>query len=148
MEKLKVMNSRTGLRLLKAAPTARPEKPISVIGVSVIIGEIRKRVNLVVVHCNFVLTDNPLVAPLLPQTPGHLVGSVVLGNLLAHDEHLGGEHILQTHSKQNHQDLEIQSNPSKNIFSLDLVVPGQLLIKGHIQRVPHSEGLHHGRTGR
>ena len=88
MEKLKVMNSRTGLRLLKAAPTARPEKPISVIGVSVIIGEIRKRVNLVVVHCNFVLTDNPLVAPLLPQTPGHLVGSVVLGNLLAHDEHL------------------------------------------------------------
>ena len=34
MEKLKVMNSRTGLRLLKAAPTASPEKPISVIGVS------------------------------------------------------------------------------------------------------------------
>ena len=88
MEKLKVMNSRTGLRLLKAAPTARPEKPISVIGVSVMIGEIRKRVNLVIVHCDFVLTDNPLVAPLLPQTPGHLVGSVILGNLLSHDEHL------------------------------------------------------------
>ena len=42
----------------------------------------------------------------------------------------------------------LKSNPSKNIFSLDLVVPGQLLIKGHVQRVPHSEGLHHGRTGR
>ena len=34
IEKLKVMNSKTGLRLLKAAPTASPEKPISVIGVS------------------------------------------------------------------------------------------------------------------
>lgn len=34
MEKLKVMNSTTGLRFLYAAPTAKPVKPISVIGVS------------------------------------------------------------------------------------------------------------------
>ena len=103
------MNSRTGLRLLKAAPTARPEKPISVIGVSVMIGEIRKRVNLVVVHCDFVLTDNPLVAPLLPQTPGHLVGSVVLGNLLAHDEHLARRTYFTN-------PLQAKSSRSGNIY--------------------------------
>ena len=34
IEKLNVMNSRMGLSPWKAAPTARPEKPISVMGVS------------------------------------------------------------------------------------------------------------------
>ena len=33
-------------------------------------------------------TNDPLVSPLLPQPPGHLVGSVILGNFLTHDEHL------------------------------------------------------------
>jgi len=36
IEKLNVMNSQTGLSPLKAAPTANPAKPISVIGVSII----------------------------------------------------------------------------------------------------------------
>jgi hypothetical protein len=35
MAKLKVMNSTMGLRPAKAAPTARPVKPCSVIGVSI-----------------------------------------------------------------------------------------------------------------
>lgn len=35
MAKLKVMNSQMGLRPLMAAPTAKPAKPISVIGVSI-----------------------------------------------------------------------------------------------------------------
>ena len=34
MEKLKVINSQIGLRPFIAAPTAKPAKPISVIGVS------------------------------------------------------------------------------------------------------------------
>ena len=34
IEKLKVINSQTGLRPFMAAPTAKPAKPISVIGVS------------------------------------------------------------------------------------------------------------------
>ena len=34
MEKLNVINSQTGLNPLKAAPTANPANPISVIGVS------------------------------------------------------------------------------------------------------------------
>merc|ERR1719180_159802 len=47
--------------------------------------------------------NDPFVSPFLPEPPGHLVGSVVLGNLLSHDEHL--------------------------------VIPGKLLIQGHVQRI-------------
>ena len=35
MEKLKVINSQIGLKPLRAAPTAKPAKPISVMGVSI-----------------------------------------------------------------------------------------------------------------
>ena len=29
----------------------------------------------------------------------------------------------------------------------DLVIPGQLLVQGHVQRVSHGQGLHHGWAG-
>ena len=64
MAKLKVMNSTIGLRPAIAAPTPTPAKPCSVIGVSI-------------TRCG---------AELLQQALGDLVGALILGDLLAHDE--------------------------------------------------------------
>ena len=73
------MNSTIGLRPAKAAPTARPAKPCSVIGVS-----ITRR-----------------GAELVEQALADLVGALVLGDLLAHQEdvavaaHLLGHRVAQ-----------------------------------------------------
>ncbi len=66
MAKLKVMNSTIGFRPAMAAPTPTPAKPCSVIGVSM----------------------TRLRTELLQQALGDLVGALVLGDFLAHDEHV------------------------------------------------------------
>ena len=67
MAKLKVMNSTIGLSPASAAPMPTPAKPCSVIGVSIT----RAR------------------AEFLQQALGDLVGALIFGDLLAHDEDVG-----------------------------------------------------------
>ena len=64
MAKLKVMNSTMGFSPPKAAPTARPVKPCSVIGG----------------------VDDTLGAELVEQALGDLVGALVFADLLAHQK--------------------------------------------------------------
>ena len=73
MAKLNVMNSTIGFRPVIAAPTPTPAKPCSVIGVSM--------TRLAPNSCR--------------QTLGNLVGTLVLGDFLAHDEDIFiGAHFL------------------------------------------------------
>ncbi len=64
--KLKVMNSTIGFRPASAAPTPRPAKPCSVIGVS----------------------TTRRGAEFLQQPLRDLVGALIFGDLLAHHEHV------------------------------------------------------------
>ena len=79
MAKFQVMNSMIGRRPANAAPTPMPAKPCSVIGVST-------------TRCG---------AEFLQQALGDLVGALILGDFLAHDEdvlvaaHLLGHRLVQ-----------------------------------------------------